>query len=517
MRANFFSKNCAPVDSNVLGLSKPPDPPDDRLGVDMDMKCDAEKVSLVSAPLFVEEFINNEAKENMVIDVNGLPVPYPNDTDAASTTASEAKGRHVLRFARNLDARPQYEDGNVPAQNEPSEKNNVNVISSTSSAKGTTRWSFSTGLCEKLIWTPSRRRGRARSSFRRRVLGKTAHNIEAANISKANTQSISTKLETPSRELTVIERYAVNLPAAKIIESLAIGLYVQTASENENGLVSESFNTLWKTSTIATPNVYSMISALRPVRTNDYIIIKKQRPVTIDWVYRDNASTLRLERYLTVVNDPIMMGMISACYEHSTLDQLHAAILSRARAKLPELPVTVVNVDMGNVLDFLSIPPIRTKDKQAIVEVMTMFGCARHDGWGIALNLDLEDVSVESLFTQFRLCFNKTDLNQFLDLTVPITQSNVAVVAFSTVVNLLDSNSNPIHNIGIWKTESPIRYELPYRMDRNIFGILVCSILRLYDTTSLDELNKLHYQSKQTCIQINGPNLEIKENVTNVV
>ncbi|KAL7674712.1 hypothetical protein ACOME3_000988 [Neoechinorhynchus agilis] len=33
-----------------------------------------------------------------------------------------ARGQHVPRFARNLDARQQYEDGILPAQNEPSEK-----------------------------------------------------------------------------------------------------------------------------------------------------------------------------------------------------------------------------------------------------------------------------------------------------------------------------------------------------------------------------------------------------------
>ncbi|KAL7674255.1 hypothetical protein ACOME3_000534 [Neoechinorhynchus agilis] len=128
-----------------------------------------------------------------------------------------------------------------------------------------------------------------------------------------------------------------------------------------------------------------------------------------------------------------MLGMISACYQHSTLDQLHTAILSRVRAKLPDLPATVNNVEMGNVPDFLQIPPIRTKDKQAIVEVMTLFGCSRHDGWGVTLNLNLEDVSIESLFSQFRSSFTRTDLDQYLDLTAPMSQSNVAVVAVTTV------------------------------------------------------------------------------------
>ncbi|KAL7674256.1 hypothetical protein ACOME3_000535 [Neoechinorhynchus agilis] len=107
--------------------------------------------------------------------------------------------------------------------------------------------------------------GRARSSFRRRVLSRTSQNIQALNVSKKATHSISKKLENTSRELSVIERFgatyvsldylsgaptflpyiapngidnsAVNLPAARIIESLAIGLYVQTVSENEHGLV----------------------------------------------------------------------------------------------------------------------------------------------------------------------------------------------------------------------------------------------------------------------------------------
>ncbi|KAL7676011.1 hypothetical protein ACOME3_002268 [Neoechinorhynchus agilis] len=87
-----------------------------------------------------------------------------------------------------------------------------------------------------------------------------------------------------------------------------------------------------------------------------------------------------------------------------------------------------------------------------------------------------------------------------------MSQSNVAVVAVTTVVNLIDSDSNPIHNIGQWKTESPIRYELPYRMERDIFGVLVSTILRLFDVSPVNELNKLHYQAKETCIQIDGPN-----------
>ncbi|KAL7667544.1 hypothetical protein ACOME3_010633 [Neoechinorhynchus agilis] len=33
-----------------------------------------------------------------------------------------ARGRHVPRFARNLDADQHYEDVNLPAQNEPSER-----------------------------------------------------------------------------------------------------------------------------------------------------------------------------------------------------------------------------------------------------------------------------------------------------------------------------------------------------------------------------------------------------------
>ncbi|KAL7674317.1 hypothetical protein ACOME3_000596 [Neoechinorhynchus agilis] len=377
-------------------------------------------------------------------------------------------------------------------------------------------------------------RGRARSNFRKRVLGRTGQNIEAAKISKANTQSVSTRLESTNRDISTIERFgathvnlgylsgaptflpyvapsgldgsAITLPAARIIESLAIGLYVQKVSENEYGLVDESFNTLWNTSNIATPNVFSMISALRPVRTNDYTIVKKQKPVNIEWVYKDNATTLRLERYLTLVNDPLMMGLISACYERSTLDQLHTAILLRVHAKLPNLSDTVVNVDMGNTLEFLQIPPIRTKDKQAIIETMAMFGCSQHDGWGIDRNLDLEDVSIESLFNQFKSSFHRTDLNQYLDLTVPMTQSNIAVVAVMTVLNFTDSNANPIHNYGIWRTESPTRYELPYRMERNIFGVLVSTLLRLFDTTLVTELDKLHYQARSTCIQVDGPN-----------
>ncbi|KAL7676075.1 hypothetical protein ACOME3_002331 [Neoechinorhynchus agilis] len=377
-------------------------------------------------------------------------------------------------------------------------------------------------------------RGRGRSMFRRRMLEKTQTNIQAAKISKDATQSITQRLESTQRDLHVIERYgssyvtlrylpgvpnllpylsphiqdqsSVNLAAAKIVESLAISAYVNEVTENENGLVSESFNTMWKTSAIATPNVFSMISALRPIKTEDFIIVKRQKEVPDELLTKTSGTVLRLERYLTYVNDPIMMGMISACHQVSTEAQLKTAIIRRARAHVAMLPNTVVDVDFGEVIDFLSIPPVRTKDKQSVIQVMTMFGCSRHDGWGITRNVELEDVSIESLFRQFRTSFTRTDLNNYLDLTVPISESNVAVVDHITPVNYSDSTSNPLHGIREWKIFDPIRYELPYRMKRNVCGMFVSSFLRLYDVSDVGELNKMHLQAKASCIQIDGPN-----------
>ncbi|KAL7667771.1 hypothetical protein ACOME3_010414 [Neoechinorhynchus agilis] len=136
-----------------------------------------------------------------------------------------------------------------------------------------------------------------------------------------NTQSITQRLETTTSELSVIERYGssyvvlnylpgvpnllpyispnghdcspVNLGAARIIESLAISSYVRIVTESELGLVTESFNTLWKTSSIASPNVFAMISALRPVRTEDFVIVKKQKEATTESVTKTSSTILR--------------------------------------------------------------------------------------------------------------------------------------------------------------------------------------------------------------------------------
>ncbi|KAI0984559.1 hypothetical protein GJ496_011911 [Pomphorhynchus laevis] len=223
---------------------------------------------------------------------------------------------------------------------------------------------------------------RGHSAFRRMITDRTKKNVAASRESKTNTESISKSLDVTKPDYDILKfessthstlKYLPGSPnllpfimktgeqenpvtssAAAPLESLTISAYIQSTPQTLNAAASGS--------------VFVAIAALRPVNLGDFTITKTALQVVPATLVANNQ--LRLERYLTMVNDALMIGIIMACIDVSTDEQLTAAILARSRLFVPAMPAAVNDVNYGNVRQLFDIPQPITKDKQSIIQVM---------------------------------------------------------------------------------------------------------------------------------------------------